>query len=305
MLMKRKLFLKNVQLDFFCRNKSRAKFIIATMAEYIEQDICVPLEALYRAMTGVWPVDTSHHTLLCVTMKNWAKTERAVSQQRSSPSLTTLAKTGGWGGIKHPNEAKNNLDRATWPRQMKARGQRNVNYTGLRCGHDTMVNGQRPRVPSVQLSSHAWHNSPSYHLQLDNFTPSALGAQDTGYICNADLWEDPVSVWTIFFLSDFFTSPHLPGAGASTTTTSGKSEAAPLSMTLTNRDLCGLAGRGAGLWFQCFLSRCREFTFGVSNNISSSWELFSFWSAYGHKMWPCCHYQNTLRGGDRRQWGGN
>ena len=255
-------------------------------------------------MTGVWPVDTSHHTLLCVTLKNWAKTGRAVSQRpRHQPQSYNPGKNRGMRRNKTSRWGKKQPWSGDLAPANEGKGAKKCELHGFEMW--PWYHGQWSEAPCPQLSSHAWHNSPSYHLQLDNFTPSALGAQDTGYICNADLWEDPVSVWTIFFLSDFFTSPHLPGAGASTTTTSGKSEAAPLSMTLTNRDLCGLARRGAGLWFQCFLSRCREFTFGVSNNISSSWELFSFWSAYGHKMWPCCHYQNTLRGGDQRHWGGN
>ena len=231
------------------------------------------LSGLYR---GRWqgcdlcaPVTMASPHSGSVSQKNWAKTE---GKQWASPSLSSVAKTGGWGGIKPSNEAKNNLDRGDLA--TAARGRKEMWITrGLDVAMMIWSEAPCPQCPAVITCSTQLSFLSLWQLQYP------VRAQDTVvYICNADLRSRGMNNFLFVRLFHF---PSFTGSW-SERAPPGEwrvNEAVPLSMTLTNRDL---RGRGFGFNVSCP---------GVENlhsgSPTTSWELFSFWSADGH--YRCGH----------------
>ena len=123
---------------------------------------CVP--SLYLAMTGVWPGDTSHHTPgLC-----HRKTEQKLWVWASS--LTTA--TGKNWGMRR-NKTSQWGKKQPWSRPGPGKWRQGLEEMRItRVWDVAMIAWSEPRVPSVHLSSHAWHNSAS--CQLSTVHPKCL-----------------------------------------------------------------------------------------------------------------------------------
>ena len=165
---------------------------------------CVP--SLYQAMTGVWPGDTSHHTPgLC-----HRKTEQKLSEWAS---LTTA--TGKNWGMRR-NKTSQWGKKQPWSRPGPGKWRQGL---------------EEMRITRVwDVATIAWSEPPCTQcppvitcltqlsfLSAVNCSPQVPREPRTLVTISVMPISEKtsVSVWTIFFLSDFFTSPHLPGAGYS------------------------------------------------------------------------------------------
>ena len=152
----------------------------------------------------------------------------------------------------------------TWPRQMEAGVRRNVNYTGPRCGHDTWL----VRAPVCPVSS-CHHMLDTTQLLISLSPPQVPCEPRTPVISVMPISEKTRSRYEQFSFCPTFSLPLIyRELSRAATTGPGVSKAAPLSMTLTNREICGPARQGARALVSMFLvPASRIYTLGLQQHL--------------------------------------